>query len=100
MVALYSFYSYQRAQNTGNEADFACDTANWLVYVPQSAMEERWEEDFASLYERLQNVVGSVQGQVLTWRENPSARPFSPSLGAIRNLPSRCGGRSCLISNR
>lgn len=42
VVALYSFYSYQRAQNTGNEADFACDTANWLVYVPQSAMEERW----------------------------------------------------------
>ena len=76
VVALYSFYSYQRAQNTGNEADFACDTANWLVYVPQSAMEERWGEDFASLYERLQNVVGSVQGQVLIWEGEPICAAF------------------------
>lgn len=76
VVALYSFYSYQRAQNTGNEADFACDTANWLVYVSQSAMEERWGEDFASLYERLQNVVGSVQGQVLTWEGEPICAAF------------------------
>ena len=76
VVALYSFYSYQRAQNTGNEADFACDTANWLVYVPQSAMEERWGEDFASLYERLENVVGSVQGQVLTWEGEPICAAF------------------------
>ena len=75
-VALYTFYSYQRAQNTGNEADFACDTANWLVYVPQSAMEERWGEDFASLYERLENVVGSVQGQVLTWEGEPICAAF------------------------
>ena len=41
-VALYTFYSYQRAQHQGEAAHFACDTANWLVYVPQSALEERW----------------------------------------------------------
>ena len=30
-VALYTFYSYQRSQNTGEGADFACDSANWPV---------------------------------------------------------------------
>ncbi len=52
-VALYSFYSYQRAHSSGEGADFACDTANWLVYVPQSSpWKIRWGEDFASLYVR------------------------------------------------
>ena len=97
VVALYSFYSYQRAQNAGNEADFACDTANWLVYVPQSAMEERWGEDFASLYERLQNVVGSVQGQVLTWEGEPICAAFFRHFwGQYGILPAGVGAGAAL----
>lgn len=70
-VALYTFYCNQRAQNDGDGADFACDTANWLVYVPQSAMEERWGENFASYYEKLQSITAEVRGQVLTWEGEP-----------------------------
>ena len=70
-VALHTFYCNQRAQNDGDGADFACDTANWLVYVPQTAMEERWGENFASYYEKLQSITAEVQGQVLTWEGEP-----------------------------
>lgn len=66
-VALYSFYSYQRDHNQGDGADFACDTANWLVYAPPSAMEERWGGDFSALWEKLEAIAASVEGQVLTW---------------------------------
>lgn len=75
-VALYTFYSYQRAVNTGEEADFACDTENWLVYVPQSAMEERWGEDFSSYFQKLLDMVSSVQGQLLTWEGEPICASF------------------------
>ena len=70
-IALYTFYCNQRARNDGDGADFACDTANWLVYVPQTAMEERWGENFASYYEKLQSITAEVQGQVLTWEGEP-----------------------------
>ena len=75
-VALYTFYSYQRAHSSGEGADFACDTANWLVYVPQSAMEQRWGEDFSSYYETLQAIAASVKGQVLTWEGEPICAAF------------------------
>ena len=75
-VALYTFYSYQRAQHQGEAAHFACDTANWLVYVPQSALEERWGEDFPAYYETLQQVVAAVKGQRLTWEGEPICAAF------------------------
>lgn len=75
-VALYTFYSYQRAQNSGEEADFACDSEDWLVYVPQSAMEKRWGEDYSSYYQKLVDVVSSVKGQLLTWDGEPICAAF------------------------
>lgn len=75
-VALYSFYSYQKAKNQGESADFACDSANWLVYVPQSAMEERWGEDFSTYYQKLTDIVSSVKGQLLTWEGSPICAAF------------------------
>lgn len=75
-VALYTFYSYQRAQNQEEAADFACDTENWLVYVPQSAMEERWGENFSTYYQKLQSIVESIEGQLLTWEGEPICAAF------------------------
>ena len=75
-VALYTFYSYQRSQNTGEGADFACDSANWLVYVPRSAMEERWGESFSATFEKLQSITSQVQGQLLTWEGEPICAAF------------------------
>ena len=75
-VALYTFYSYQRDHHTGERADFACDSSQWLVYVPQSAMEERWGEDFPAYYQKLQDVAASVKGQLLTWEGAPICAAF------------------------
>lgn len=75
-VALYTFYSYQRTQHQGEAAHFACDTANWLVYVPQSALEERWGEDFPAYYETLRQAVAAVKGQRLTWEGEPICAAF------------------------
>ncbi len=70
-VALYTFYCNQRNQNGGDGADFACDTGNWLVYVPKAAMEERWGEHFPAYYEKLQSITAEVRGQLLTWEGEP-----------------------------
>ena len=91
-VALYTFYSYQRAQHQGEAAHFACDTANWLVYVPQSALEERWGEDFPAYYETLQQAVAAVKGQRLTWEGEPICAAFFAHLrGRHRVLRQRVG---------
>ena len=75
-VALYTFYSYQRAQNPGGQADFACDSSQWLVYAPRSALEERWGEDFSGRYEKLQEAAAAVEGELLTWEGEPICAAF------------------------
>ena len=95
-VALYTFYCNQRARNDGDGADFACDTANWLVYVPQTAMEERWGENFASYYEKLQSITAEVRGQ----RASPFKPAFSP-FPVETPLPHwKCGARTWPICLR
>ena len=84
-VALYTFYSYQRSQNTGEGADFACDSANWLVYVPRSAMEERWGKSFSATFEKLQSITSQVQGQLLTWEGEPICAAFFAVLPDLLN---------------
>ena len=44
-VAAYTYYSRLREQ--GERID--CDTENWLVYVPESAREARWGEDYPEI---------------------------------------------------
>ena len=87
----------KRPTSSGEGADFACDTANWLVYVPQSAMEQRWGEDFSSYYETLQAIAASVKGQVLTWEGEPICAAFSPSPEGPPKPPAMCGQRTCPI---
>lgn len=93
VVALYTFYSYQRAQNTGSGADFACDSANWLVYVPRAAMEERWGEDFPAHYEKLQSIVQAVEGQLLTWEGEPICAAFFAISGGATEASANVWGQ-------
>ncbi|WP_158590848.1 SpoIID/LytB domain-containing protein [Acutalibacter sp. 1XD8-33] len=67
-VASYSYYSRLRDQGE----QIACDTENWLVYVPQSAMEARWGEDCQSYRALLEGVVAEVKGQLLTYEGKPA----------------------------
>lgn len=66
-VAIYTLYSYKRVSGEKvNGADFACDSENWLVYVPKEAMQERWGKNFSEYYSTLESIVKEVCGQQLT----------------------------------
>lgn len=92
-VAAYTYYSRQRADGQ----TIACDTANWLVYVPESAMRERWGEDFEDYKAILTAAVDAVEGQLLTYQGKPIlASYFAISTGgteAVENVWSPDAGR-------
>ena len=71
-VAAYTYYSRQRAEG----AEITCDSENWLVYVPQSAMQARWGEDFGENMALLESIVEQVEGQLLTWQGEPAHHLF------------------------
>lgn len=63
-VAAYTYYAYQRMHN----APIECDTGNWLVYVPETAMRARWGENYDAHATVLAGVVDAVLGQTLTYQ--------------------------------
>lgn len=78
-LATYTYYCRQRQDGQ----QIACDTENWLVYVPQEAMEARWGEDFAQYNALLDKIADEVSGQLLTWQGEPIlAAYFAISPGA------------------
>lgn len=82
--ALASYTYYCRQRQDGQQ--IACDTENWLVYVPQESMEARWGEDFAQYNALLDKVVDAVSGQVITWQGAPIlAAYFAISPGATES---------------
>lgn len=85
-VAAYTYYSRQR--QTGQP--IACDAENWLVYVPESAMQARWGEDFPRYKALLEQVADEVEGQLLTYQGEPALCTYfaiSPgSTEAVENV--------------
>lgn len=71
-VAAYTYYT--RLQQNGQT--IACDSGNWLVYVPQSAMQARWGEDYDANLALLQGIVEEVRGQLLTWQGQPALTSY------------------------
>lgn len=70
-VAAYTFYTRERQISQLGNADFTCNTAQWLVYVSKSQMQSHWGEGFADYYAKLEAVVDAVAGQLLTEQEKP-----------------------------
>lgn len=92
-VALYTFYTYQKEQNTGEEADFACDSSQWLVYAPPQAFQERWGEGFQGYAARLQELTDAVAGQCLTWEGQPICAAFFAISGGATASASHVWGQ-------
>ena len=96
-VAIYTLYSRQRETGEAavHGADFACDSENWLFYVPKEAMQERWGEDFEEHYSLLQEVAQEVSGQLLTREGKPiCAAYFAISAGSTEAAENVWGGES------
>ena len=98
-VAAYTYYTRQKGSGQVKGADFACDSENWLVYVPQSAMQERWGEDYEANLSLLQDIVGEVRGQMLTWQGKPALTTYfaisSGSTEAAANVWDPGAAESC-----
>lgn len=85
-VAAYTYYCRQREDGVG----IACDTGRWLVYVPESAMRERWGEDYEAYKKILAQAVDQVFGQRLTYQGRTALAAYfaiSPgSTEAVENV--------------
>lgn len=76
---------YRRLRGQGQE--IACDTENWLVYVPESVMRERWGEDYEERRALLDGIVDQVYGQTLTYGgELALTSYFAISPGSTENV--------------
>lgn len=71
-VAAYTYYTH--LQDSGET--IACDSENWLVYVPQGAMQARWGEYYETNMALLQGIVEEVRGQLLTWQGEPALTTY------------------------
>ena len=99
-VALYTFYSYQRSQNTGEGADFACDSANWLVYVPVPPWKSAGGRAFPPPLKSCKASRPKCRGSCSPGKGNPSAPRSLPSPAGTPPPPRRCGARTSPISNK
>ncbi len=70
-VAAYTYYSSLRqTQKTSptpalKGADFAASPSQWLTYVSEDQMRERWGEQFDAYYKNITDAVDAVLGQTL-----------------------------------
>lgn len=91
-VAAYTFYSRQREAGS----PIACDQESWLVYAPESAMRERWGEDYDQYKALLDRVVDQVYGQTLTYQGKLALTSYfaisSGSTEAVENVWSPDAG--------
>ncbi len=98
-VAAYTYYTRLKGSGQANGGDFACDSENWLVYVPQSAMQARWGEDYDKNLALLQGVVEEVRGQLLTWQGEPALTTYfaisSGSTEAAANIWDPGASEAC-----
>jgi len=94
-VAAYTYYTHLR--DSGET--IACDSGNWLVYVPQSTMQARWGEDYETNMALLQGIVEEVRGQLLTWRGEPALTTYfaisSGSTEAAANVWDSSASEAC-----
>lgn len=91
-VAIATLYHWKQEHEAKvNEADFACDTENWLVYVSKAQMEHRWGEDFPQYYEQLESICQEVSGQLLTWEDSPIRSEYFAIAPGATESPQNLG---------
>jgi len=98
-VATYTYYSRERKLGGLENADFTCNTDNWLVYVTKDDMRERWGEDFEDNYLKIKEITDEVYGQRLTYEgELICAAYFSISNGSTEASANVWGGELAYLT--
>ena len=68
VVACYTYYGRLREQRRisgGEEADFSCNTEEFLTYTTQAQRRARWGDSFDTYEEKASAIVDAVYGQEL-----------------------------------
>lgn len=92
-IAAYTYYVRERDYGGLENADFTCNTDNWLIYVTEEDMKERWGEDFDAYYSKIKSITDSVYGEMLTYEGEPiCAAYFSISNGSTEACANVWGG--------
>lgn len=72
-VAAYTHFCKLRAEERAEPsddlkgADFAADVSGWEYYVSKSQMQDRWGDQFDAYYQKVQEAVDAVYGEVLEY---------------------------------
>lgn len=93
-VATYTYYIREQQAGKLKQADFTCNTENWLVYVTPAQLQARWGEDYDTNYGRLKTLTDAVYGELLTYQGEPiCASYFSISAGSTEASENVWGGQ-------
>lgn len=93
-VATYTYYLREKKYGSLENADFTCNTENWLIYVTKAQMQERWGEDFDSYYSKVKAITDAVYGEALLSDGTPiCASYFAISAGSTESSENVWGGQ-------
>lgn len=66
-VACYTLFCRKR---DNNEA-IACNPELWQVWTTTEQLKEKWGDDFSNLYAALQGILEEVDGEIITYEDEP-----------------------------
>lgn len=102
VVACYTYYGRLREQRRisgGEEADFSCNTEEFLTYTTQAQRRARWGDSFDTYEEKASAIVDAVYGQELVTPsgEKVCACFFAISSGQTDNAADIWGGEEACL---
>lgn len=88
-VAIYTVYSRHRLKNSGDGADFTCNSANRQIYMTDDDLAALYGDDWEEASARLDAICESVAGQQLIYEDEPiEATFFAISAGCTQPFES------------
>ena len=94
-IAIYTFYSARRLQNTGGDADFTCNSAEKQIYMTDDDLAALYGESWDEAKARLDAICAEVSGQQLLYDGAPiEATFFAISAGCTQPYENVWGEKS------
>lgn len=59
-------YAYYKMKNSINDYDVIADVSN-QAYIDESAMRDKWQEDFSIYYEKIKKAVNDTKSEIMTY---------------------------------
>lgn len=85
-VASRTYALYKRNTSQNNEFDLT-DNVNTQVYLTQSDMQKKWNEDYQKYYDKIKEAVASTENEVITYNGNIiQSFYFAMSAGSTENV--------------